>query len=128
MKLMLVGVLVIACAGLAVAQPNQSTCQDSARMAADEYQRTGTPHRPVMDAMAALVAQRVRMELVERIRKHTGIGVAADCIEVRSDANFRAQGNVALTVGDLVIRADDVVFDEGEIQLTGNARVRLPEK
>jgi hypothetical protein len=66
--------------------------------------------------------------VIARIRKHTGIGVAADCIEVRSDSNFRAQGNVALTVADVVIKADDVVFDEGEIQLTGNARVRLPAK
>jgi hypothetical protein len=128
MKLMLIGVLVVASAGLAVAQSDQSKCQDTARMIGDEYQRTGTPHRPVMDAMVNLVAQRARMELIERIREHTGIGVAADCIDVRSDSSFRAQGNVALTVGDLVIKADDVVFEQGEIQLAGNARVRVPAR
>jgi hypothetical protein len=129
MKLiLLVGIFVLASAGLAVAQPDQSKCQDTARMAADEYQRTGTPHRPVMDAMAKLVEQRVRMELIERVRKQTGIGVAADCIESRSPSSFRAQGNVTLTVGDVVITADDAVVDEGAIQLLGNARVRLPAK
>jgi len=128
MKLVLVGVLLVASAGLAVAQSDQSKCQDFGRMVADEYQRTGTPHRPVMDAMAKLVAQRVRMELIERIRKQTGIGVAADCIESRSSpGDFRAQGNVTLTVGDIVITAEEAVVENGEIQL-GNARVRLPTK
>jgi hypothetical protein len=128
MKLVLVGVLIIIYGALTAAQPDQSKCQDTARMAADEYQRTGTPHRPVMDAMAKLVAQRVRMELIERIRKQTGIGVAADCIESRSSpGDFRAQGNVTLTVGDIVITAEEAVVEKGEIQL-GNARVRLPTK
>ena len=128
MKLVLVGVLIIVSGGLTAAQPDQSKCQDTARMAADEYQRTGTPHRPVMDAMAKLVAQRVRMELIERIRKQTGISVTADCIEARSSpGDFRAQGNVTLTVGDIVITAEGAVVEKCEIEL-GNARVRLPTK
>jgi hypothetical protein len=128
MKLVLVGVLVVMYGALTAAQPEPSKCQDTARKVADDYQRTGTPHRPVMDAMAKLVAQRVRMELTERIRQQTGIGVAADCIESRSPSSFRAQGNVTLTIGDLVITADDAVVDKGEIHLTANARVRLPAK
>ena len=123
MKLILIGVLTVASAGLAVAQSDQGTCRDTAaRIAAVP---AGVPQGT---QAARAVALGTRFGVIERIRKHTGIGVAADCIEVRSDSNFRAQGNVALTVGDLVIKADDAVFDEGEIQLTGNARVRLPAR
>ena len=126
---MLVGVLVVASVGLAVAQQDHSKCQDTARKVADDYQRSGTPHRPVTDGMAKLVAERVRKGLIERIREQTGIGVAADCIESRSSArDFRVQGNVTLTVGDIVITAEEAVVDKGEIQLTGNARVSLPAK
>ena len=128
MKLVLLGVLLIASAGPAAAQPDQSKCQDTARMVADDYKRMGTPHRPVTDSMARSVAQRTRIEVIERIRKQTGIGVAADCIESRSyQGDFRAQGNVTLTVGDIVITAEEAVIENGEIQL-GNARVRLPAK
>src|SRR5262245_311084 len=129
MKFLLVGALIVVCTGLAVAQSDQSTCQDTARKAADDYRRTGTYHRPVTDGMAKLVEERVRKELIERIREQTGIGVAADCIEARfSTRDFRAQGNVALTIGDVVIHADNVALEKGEIHLAGNAWVRLPDK
>src|SRR5687767_2494058 len=128
MKLVLVGVLTIASAGLAAAQSDQSKCRDTSRMIADDYKRMGTPHRPVTDSMARSVEQRTRIEVIERIRKQTGIGVAADCIESRSyQGDFRAQGNVTLTVGDMVITAEDAVVEKGEIHL-GNARVRLPAR
>ena len=128
MTFILVGAFVIASAGVAAAQPAQSKCQDTAKMVADDYQRAGTPHRPAPDAIARSVEQRARVELVERIRKQTGIGVAADCIESRTySGDFRAQGNVTLTVGDTVITTDEAVVQNGEIQLT-NARVRLRAK
>jgi hypothetical protein len=130
MKFVLVGVLVIASGGLTAAQSDQSKCQDFGRMVADIGQRMGTPPRPV-NASAQTVADGLHMALIERIRKVTGIGVTADCIDVRSRSsygNFRAQGNVTLTVGDLVITAEEAVVENGEIQLTGNARVRLPAK
>ena len=128
MTLVLAAVLTIASAGLATAQTEQPKCQDSARMAADDYRRMGTPHRPSPEAIARSVEQRVRTELVERILKQTGIGVAADCIEFRSySGDFRMQGNVTLTAGDIVITSEEAVVEKGEIQL-GNARVRLPAK
>ena len=37
-------------------------------------------------------------------------------------------GNVTLTVGDIVITAEEAVVENGEIQLTANARVRLRAK
>ena len=129
MKLVLVGVFLVAFAGLAVAQSDQSKCQDFGRMVADIHQRMGTPQRPVTDAMAQAMALGARMGLIERIRKQTGIGVAADCIDTRfrSSPDFHAQGNVTLTVGDIVITAEEAVVENGEIRL-GNARVRLPTK
>ncbi len=128
MKLVLVGVLIVASAGLALAQPDQSKCQDRALKVAEDYRRTGTAHRPVTDGMVKLVAETVRRELIAAIREHTGIGVAADCIESRSPRDFRAQGNVTVTVGDIVITAEEAVLEKGEIQLTGNSRVRLSGK
>ena len=128
MKLVLVCVLMVASAWLALAQSDQSKCQDTARKVADDYRRSGTPHRPVTDGMAKLVAETVRRELIEHIREHTGIGVAADCIESRSPRDFRAQGNVTITIGDVVITAEEAVLEKGEIQLTGNARVRPSAK
>ena len=90
---MLVGVLVVASVGLAVAQSEQSTCRDTAaRIAAVPAGRQETRE-------AQAVALGTRFGVVARIRKNTGIGVAADCIELRSDSSFRAQGNVTLTVG-----------------------------
>jgi hypothetical protein len=128
MKYVLVAVFTIASAGVIAAQSDPSKCQDAGRTAADSYQRTGTPHRPVPDAIARSVGQRVRMELIERIRKQTGVGMAADCIESRfPSGDFRAQGNVTLTVGDIVITAEEAVVENGEIQL-GNARVRVATK
>src|SRR5687767_9130994 len=113
MKLVLVGFLTIASAGIAAAQSDQSKCQDTSRKVADEYKRMGTPHRPVTDSMARSVVQRTRIQVIERIRKQTGIGVSADCIESGSLAgDFRAQGNVTLTVGDLVITAEEAVVEK----------------
>ncbi len=132
MKFVLIGVLIIASGAPTAAQPDQSKCQDFGRMVADINQRMGgTTQRPVTDATTQAITLGARMGLIERIRKVTGIGVAADCIDVRSRSsygNFRAQGNVTLTVGDIVITAEEAVVDNGEIQLTGNARVRLPAK
>ena len=84
MKFILIGVLILASGAPTAAQPDQSKCQDFGRMVADINQRMGTPQRPVTDATAQAIAHGARMGLIERIRKVTGIGVAADCIDVRS--------------------------------------------
>jgi hypothetical protein len=119
MKPVLVGLLILASAGLVAAPQDQPQCRDTARAAANVSQRVSVPQ----EAGAA----GARLGLVELIRKRTGVGVAADCIESRS-SGFRAQGNVTLMVGEIVITADDAVVNEREIQLTGNSRVQLPAK
>jgi hypothetical protein len=122
MKLVLVGVLIAASAGLSVAQPAQSTCRDFGRTMEEI-----SPQLPLPPGSQAAVVSGARFGLIARILKETGVGVAADCIEVRS-SGFRAQGNVTLSVGDIVITADDAVVANGEVQLTGNSRLRVPAK
>lgn len=122
MKLVLVGVLIVAFTGIAIAQPAQSTCRDFGRTMEEI-----SPQLPLPQGSQAAVAAGARFGLIARIRKDTGIDVAADYLEPRS-SGFRAQGHVTLSVGGIVITADDAVVENGEIQLTGNSRVRLPAK
>lgn len=80
--------------------------------------------------MAERTVRTGRTALLEQLRKKTGIGVTADCVEPRPLSlqhaeGFRAQGNVVLNYGDIVIMADEAVVRDGEIQLGTNARVRL---
>ena len=110
MKLSLVGVLVVASSSLAATQQSQeqTQCKDFSEVMGKIAQQTGS--------------RTVRME---RIRL-AGISVTANCLELRPPG-FRAQGNVTLTYGDLVITTDDAVLKDGEIQLGANARVRVPQ-
>ena len=128
MKLGLVGVLIIATIGLS-AQQNQapSPCRDYGDVVSTGVQ-VGAQVGISIPSGAAAVA---RNALIEQLRKKTGIGVTATCIEprplsARSAEGFRAQGNVTLTYGDIVMTADEAVVKDGEIQLGANARVHLP--
>ena len=92
--------LVLTAGGLVAAQgapqQGQSQCKDFALITAEVFKGTSTPQRPVTESAAQAVAVGARLGLIERIRKQTGIGVTADCIESRLPG-FRAQGNVTLT-------------------------------
>jgi len=129
MKIVLAGVLIIATTGLSAQQDQaQSPCRDYGdvvSIGAKVAVQTGS----MTESMAPGVALVARNALIERLRKETGIAVTAACIEphpLRGRAEgFRAQGNVTLTYGDVVLTADDAVVKDGEIQLGANARVRL---
>jgi hypothetical protein len=134
MKTVLVGVLMAATTGLSAQQDQaQSPCRDFADLVATSVQIAAqlTPERPWTESQAQTTARAGRSVLIEQLRKKTGIGVTADCIEprplsLRQPEGFRAQGNVTLHYGDIVITADEAVVRDGEIQLGANARVRLP--
>ena len=106
-KLGLVGVFIIATTGLSAPRDqDQAPCRDFGDLVATSAQIGGqmTPERPVTESMAQGTALVARNALIEQLRKRTGIGVAAACIEprplsMRSAEGFRAQGNVTLTYG-----------------------------
>jgi hypothetical protein len=135
MKIVLVGVLIVATTGLSAQQDQaQAPCRDFGDLVATSAQVAGqmSPERPVTESTAQATARVGRNALIEQLRKTTGIGVTADCIEPRPPSlrraeGFRAQGNVTLSYGDIVITADDAVVKDGEIQLGANARVRVPQ-
>ena len=134
MKFVLVGVLLVATTGLSARHDQaQSPCRDFGDLVATSVQISGqmTPERPVTESMAQRTARAGRSALIEQLRRKTGVGVTADCIEprpagLRQPEGFRAQGNVTLSYGDIVMTADEAVVEDGEIQLGANARVRLP--
>ena len=127
MKLGLAAVVIVASSSLAATEQTKepSPCKDFSGIVGTAIQGTVTGDGRVTGPQSVAVVGS-RLGLIERIRKQTGIGVTADCIEPRSPG-FRAQGNVTLTYGDIVITTDDAVVKDGEIQLGANARVRVPQ-
>jgi hypothetical protein len=134
MRIVLVGVLIVVTTGLSAQQDQADTpCRDFRDLLATSAQIAGEmlPERPVTESLAQTTVRAGHHALVEQLRKKTGIGVTADCIEprpfsLRQAEGFRAQGNVTLSYGDIVMTADEAVVRDGEIQLGANARVRLP--
>ena len=54
----------------------------------------------------------------------TEVSVQADKVETRPNGAYLQ--NVTLTIGDVVVTADDAVVIGTEIQLGANARIRIP--
>ena len=129
MKLVFVAVLIIASADLASAQTDQSPCRDYRvyRQPVSNVPLVSTPQH-FTAAVPPSETVGIRADVIVSARQVIGIVFTADCIEPRPEGALRVQGNVTITVREVVITADEAVIDKGEITLGPNARVRVVPK
>lgn len=121
MRLILAFLLTVVSAGIAQAQ-NTPPVVDQNNERLQRLQR---------ESMLKAVATAQEMERLVSLRqaeRNMGATLKADKIILNRDP-VSLQGNVTITfMNGVVITADDAVFENGEIRLGSNARVRVPQQ
>ena len=127
MRAILVAAAIFVSTGLAHGQGQVVCTSQEAQGNIRIQRRDGTVATVTAQERARFVDMAQRMSLEMRVIQETGAHITADRLEKRG-AGIYAQGNVRLGFSDVVVTADDVEIQGGEIRLGSNARITARPK